>query len=411
VTEQTVPAPTARRPRGLASAALLIAEKDLKARIRDRSALIFGILVPLGLAFIFNAIFGGASGNSRAISLGVVVADHGQIGQAFVRHVLGPMRHGGLISVRTEPSASAARSLVSSGTLDAVIVIPAGFSAAANSDHPASMTVIENAASPIAAQIAKSIADGYAASLNQGRLSVTVVGRSIPGGPSPAQLSQLKASARAAPAPVAVSDISASTKQLNGKSFFAAGMAVFFLFFTVQFGVTGLLGERNDGTLARLIAAPIPRAAILAGKLITSFVLGIVSMAVLVIATSLLFGASWGNTLGVALLIVAATLSATGIMALIATFAKDAEQASNWQSAVAVILGLLGGTFFPVSLAPGILAKLTFIAPQAWFLRGLGDLRAGSLSVIWTPIEALLIFAVVTGAVAMVRLRRLAEVS
>jgi ABC-2 type transport system permease protein len=134
-------------------------------------------------------------------------------------------------------------------------------------------------------------------------------------------------------------------------------------------------------------------------------------MAVLVIATSLLFGASWGSWVGVAVLIAGATLSAVGIMALIATFAKSADQASNWQSVTAVILGLLGGTFFPISLAPGILSKLTFIAPQAWFLRGLGDLRAGSLSVIWTPLAALLAFAAVTGAVALFRLRRLAEVS
>ena len=63
-------------------------------------------------------------------------------------------------------------------------------------------------------------------------------------------------------------------------------MAVFFLFFTVQFGVTGLLEERNDGTLARLLAAPISRAAILFGKLLTSFALGVISMTVLVAATT-----------------------------------------------------------------------------------------------------------------------------
>ena len=43
-------------------------------------------------------------------------------------------------------------------------------------------------------------------------------------------------------------------------------MAVFFLFFTVQFGVTSLLEERNDGTLARLLAAPISRARSSAGS-------------------------------------------------------------------------------------------------------------------------------------------------
>jgi linearmycin/streptolysin S transport system permease protein len=77
---------------------------------------------------------------------------------------------------------------------------------------------------------------------------------------------------------------------------------------------------------------------------------------------------------------------------------------------VAVVLGLLGGTFFPVSLAPGILSKLTFIAPQAWFLRGLGDLRGGGISVVWVPALAMLVFAVVAGGLAMTRLRHMAEV-
>jgi ABC-2 type transport system permease protein len=187
-------------------------------------------------------------------------------------------------------------------------------------------------------------------------------------------------------------------------------MAVFFLFFTVQFGVTSLLEERSEGTLARLLAAPVSRSAILGGKLLISFILGAISMGVLVVATTLLFGASWGNPLGVAVLIVAAICSAIGIMALIATLAKNAEQAANWQSVVAVVLGLLGGTFFPVSQAPGVLSRLTFVAPQAWFLRGLGDLRGGSLSVVWIPALAMLGFAVVAGAVAATRLRRLAEI-
>jgi ABC-2 type transport system permease protein len=133
-------------------------------------------------------------------------------------------------------------------------------------------------------------------------------------------------------------------------------------------------------------------------------------MTVLVVATSLLFGASWGNPAGVAVLVVAAVLSAMGIMALIATLARNAEQAANWQSVVAVVLGLLGGTFFPVSQAPGILSRLTFVAPQAWFLRGLGDLRGGDLSVVWVPAVAMLGIAVVVGGIAMTRLRHMAEV-
>jgi linearmycin/streptolysin S transport system permease protein len=392
-------------------AAVLICLKDLRARLRDRSALLVGIVVPLGLAFIFNSIFSGVSGNSKAISLGVVSLDRGSAAQQFTGQVLGAVGRSGLIAVHRERTVPAARALVARGTLNAVIVIPADFSARVQANRPASMQVIGNVDAPISAGIARSIAEGYASDLNRIRLSVaTVVHGRGAGTPSPGTIRALAARAAAAAAPVAVRDVSAKSKELDQKSFFAAGMAVFFLFFTVQFGVTSLLEERNDGTLARLLAAPISRASILGGKLLTSFLLGIISMLVLVVATSLLFGASWGNPAGVAVLVVAAVLAAMGIMALIATLARNAEQAASWQSVVAVVLGLLGGTFFPVSQAPGILSRLTFVAPQAWFLRGLGDLRGGDLSAVWVPALAMLGIAVVVGGIAMTRLRHMAEV-
>jgi ABC-2 type transport system permease protein len=388
-------------------AAWLICLKDLRSRLRDRSALLIGIVVPLALAFIFNVIFSGVSGDSGVIGLGVVDADHGSASQAFTQQVLPAVNRSGLITIRTETSTARARTLAANGTLDAVIVIPAGFSARVEAGQPASMQVIGNFDASIAAEVARSIAEAYAAELNRVRLSVATV-LAGPGGSGSTQA--LAAQAAATATPVAVSDVSAQTKELDTKSFFAAGMAVFFLFFTVQFGVTSLLEERNEGTLARLLAAPISQASILGGKLLTSFLLGVISMAVLVVATTLLFGANWGNPLGVAVLIVAAIGAAMGIMSLIATVARNAEQAANWQSVAAVVLGLLGGTFFPVSQAPGVLSALTFAAPQAWFLRGLGDLRGGSLSAVWVPALAMLGFAVVTGGVALFRLRRLAEV-
>jgi ABC-2 type transport system permease protein len=393
-------------------AAILICRKDLKARLRDRSALLIGIVVPLGLAFIFNSIFSGISGNSKAISLGVVSADRGAIAQQFVGRVLGAVGASGLIAIHPEATVAQASALAANGTLQAVIVIPAGFSARVQANQPASMQVIGNADAPISTQIARSIAEGYASGLNQVRLSVAaaVQGAGSSAAVSPSRIRALAARAAAAAAPVAVRDVSAATKELDQKSFFAAGMAVFFLFFTVQFGVTSLLEERQDGTMARLLAAPIRAASILGGKLLTSFLLGVISMVVLIVATSLLFGASWGNPVGVAVLVVAAIASAMGIMSLIAGLARSAEQASNWQSVIAIVLGLLGGTFFPVSRAPGILSRLTFAAPQAWFLRGLGDLRGGGISAVWVPALAMLCFAVVTGGVAMIRLRHMAEV-
>ena len=389
--------------------AWLICRKDLRSRIRDRSALLVGIVVPFALAFIFNAVFSGAASGNSAISLGITDQDGGPAAQAFARDVLGTVARSGVIAVHREPDAGLARSLVAQGTLKAALVIPPGFSAAVQANRAASLEVIGNADAPISTEVARSIAEAYTSELNRVRLSVATVtagpasGRSTPVDP-------LVAAATQAGDPVAVRDVSTATKELNAKSFYAAGMAVFFVFFTVGFGVAGLLEERANGTLARLVAAPITRSAILAGKMLTSLILGVVSMAVLVVATTVLFGASWGNPLGVAVLVVAAVLAAMGIMALVATAARTAEQAGNWQSVVAVILGLLGGTFFPVSKAPGVLSTLTLVTPQAWFLRGLGDLRGGSLAAVWTPALAMLAFAVVAGGLAMTRLRRMTDI-
>ncbi len=398
-------------------AALLIAAKDLRERLRDRSALMFAFVVPLGLAFIFSRILGGVASGQDVFSYGVVDLDHGSASHAFVDDVLGGVARQGVIDVRTIGTQARARAMAADGTVDAVFVIPAGFTAATQSgDRRASILVVGNVDASIARQVARSIAEAYTANLNAVRLSVAAVVATLPsgpaeGGPGAALLAGLAHKAAAMSEPVTLRDITAATKQLDATTYLAAGMAVFFLFFTVQFGVSSLLEERNDGTLVRLLAAPIPRASILAGKMLTSFVLGCISMSVLAIASTLLFGADWGNVAGVGVLIVCGVLAAMGIMALVATMAKTAEQAGNWQAIIAVILGLLGGTFFAISQAPPFLAKLSLITPQAWFMRGLGDLHGGGLSTVVVPALAMLAFAAVTGGIAVSRLDRITRLS
>jgi ABC-2 type transport system permease protein len=126
-------------------------------------------------------------------------------------------------------------------------------------------------------------------------------------------------------------------------------------------------------------------------------------MLVLAVATTVLIGAEWGNPVGVAILMLSGVLSALGIMAVVAVISKTPEQAANWQSIVAVVLGLLGGTFFPLSQGPRILAMFSKLTPHAWFLQGLGDLSAGSgLSVVVVPALAMIAFFVVTVGIAVV---------
>ncbi len=378
-------------------AALLIASKDLRQRVRDRSALMIAIVVPLALASIFGLIFHNAITGRVTFTFGIVDQDHGPAAHAFVSDALGPLQHAGLIKVRREPTLATGRNAVNRNAVAATFVLPAGFSSAIERGEPARLQVLGSVDSTIGTQVAQSVAQSYADRIDTIRLA-TAAARPKP----------INAVQAAALAPIAVADVSTKNRQLDAGTFYGAGMAVFFLFFTVQFGISSLFDERRDGTLQRMLAAPIRRSAILTGKLITSLVLGFVSMAVLAVATSFLLSAHWGNALGVAILIVAGVLAATAVMTLVATFAHNSEQAQSWQAMVALVFGMLGGTFFPVAQAGGLLAALSLATPQAWFLRGLDDLTGGAgAHAVLGPVAAILVFALVTGSLAVMRIGRL----
>ena len=389
-------------------AALLIAGKDLKQRLRDRSAILVAFVVPLGLAFVFNATLGGISTGGTAFTYAVADADGSEVSAVFVDHVLPAVQESGAIEIRTVPSEPEGRRLVNDGKIDAMFVVPEGFGAAVQGSGGAEIRVVGDVDEPTGTQVARSVAGSFVADLNAVRLAIAAVLE--PHSTAPAELDALVERATAVANPVTMVNLGASTKELDVTTYFAAGMAVFFLFFTVQFGVASLLEERKEGTLSRLLAAPIGRASILGGKLLMSFVLGVLSMTTLIVATSLLLGAKWGSPVGVALLVLAGVLAAIGVMALVATLAKTAEQAGSWQSIIAVVLGMLGGVFFPISQAPGILPKLSLLTPQAWFMRGLSDLAGGGgWTVVLPAVLAMCVFAGVTGAIAAVRLDRMAR--
>jgi ABC-2 type transport system permease protein len=130
-------------------------------------------------------------------------------------------------------------------------------------------------------------------------------------------------------------------------------------------------------------------------------------MGVLAIATQLLIGASWGNPIGVAILIVTGVLAAVGIMGMVASIARTPEAAGNLGSIIAVILGMLGGVFFQIGQGDDFLSRLSFLTPHAWFMRGLAELADGAAWTAALPAAgAILLFALVTGVIAWAFLRR-----
>jgi len=388
-------------------AALVIAAKDFRQRLRDRSAIIVAVIAPFGLAAIFGILLGGTE-DGLDLRYAFADLDGSSISSALRDGPLAGLEEAGVATITEVDGRDAAEAAIEAGDVGAALIVPAGYASAVQSAETADLEIIGSTQAGLATDVLRAVATSFTAELDGIRIA-TGTAASVMGVSDPAAVGELGARAAQTTSPLTVRAVDSELQQVVPTTFYAASMAIFFLFFTAQFGVLSLLTERRQGTLPRLVAAPISPSAIVLGKAIGSFALGIVAMAVLVVASTMLLGARWGDPFSVAILVLAAVTAAMGITALITTLARTEEQAGGWNSIVAVTLAILGGAFFDLSQGPEILTQVSFLTPHAWFLEGLDRLAAPSavLADIALPAAALFGMGLVTGAVGLVRARGL----
>ncbi|MCW5717258.1 MAG: ABC transporter permease [Bauldia sp.] len=389
--------------------ALTIARKEVAQRIRDKSFFIVGILSPLVLAFIFNLVLGDVvrPSASPTFALGLVDEDDAELGEAF-REMLAAAEASGFATVTHFDTEAAATDAVNDGDVAAAFILPEGMSAAVLVlNQEATIRIIGNVDRGIGRAVAEAMAGRFAEIVRTASLSVQAA--LAAGAITPDQIGRAIADAAAQAPVMTVEIVEVRSRQLASATFFVAGLSMFFIFFIVGLSVTSLLEERTHGTLARLLAAPIRPASIVVGKTIASIGLGILGMAVLAIASTILMGAEWGNPLIAALVIVAAVIAAAGIMTFVGGLARTGEQAQNLQTVVGLTLAMLGGTFVPITTNEGFLASVRYITPNAWFMRGLGEVSGGAYGEAFQAIGVLLLFGVVFGGAGLFLVRRLVK--
>lgn len=389
--------------------ALTIARKEIAQRIRDKSFLIVGILSPFVLAFIFNLVLGDVvrPSASPTFALGVVDEDDAELGAAF-GEMLAAAEAGGFATVTRYDTEAAATEAVNAGDVAAAFVLPEGLSAAVLvMNQEATIRIIGNVDSGIGRAVAEAMAGRFAEIVRTASLSVQAA--LAAGAITPDEIGTAVAEATAQEPVMTAATVEVRSRQLPSATFFVAGLGMFFIFFIVGMSVTSLLEERTHGTLARLLAAPIRPASIVAGKTIASIGLGILGMTVLAVASSILMGAEWGNPLIAALVIVAAVFAAAGIMTFVGGLARSGEQAQNLQTVVGLTFAMLGGTFVPITTNEGFLANVRYITPNAWYMRGLGEASGGAYGGAFQAIGVLLLFGVVFGGAGLFLVRRLVK--
>ncbi|MGE3621491.1 MAG: ABC transporter permease [Acidimicrobiia bacterium] len=377
-----------------------IAAKDLRLQLRNRSLLVLGLLAPLALSFVLDLVFGGIEEEGGiTFDVGLVAPDDDGPAAGFTA-LVDELAATGLLDVREYPDEAAARAAVDDGDVAAAWVVPEDFSAAVQAGRGTAITVVGDVDSPNTAGAARSIAQGYATRLGTATLAGLVAvetGVAGPGG-----VATVAEQVAASPPLAALSSRDLASTQLDATTSLSAGLALFFVFFTAGTAVLGIIEERGGGTLARLLAAPIPRASIVAGKVVAAVVLGVLSLVSLMVGSTLLMGADWGPPVGAVLLALCAVLAATGIMAVAGSAARTTEQAGGVQGVVAVVLAVVGGTFVPIPASEGsLLSTLRALTPNGQYLDGLTALRADGPVAALPHAAALAAMGLVAGAVGV----------
>lgn len=410
---------------------LTIMWKDVRVLFQDWAAVALIIAGPLVLALGLGLVTGAFS-NSDAPTIGripvvLVDEDGGQLAAALV-DVLTSDDLSDLLAVETLSDADAARARVAAGDASAAVLIPAGFSDSftpdmATGEMPASVavTVVGDPGAPVGAAVVRSIVEEFAARADTAvagvRVGLTQLAGS--GAVSPVELPAVgqsmaaavfadsAAASAASVIRVETRNVTATGESFNILAYFAPAMALLFLMYAVTLGARTLLSERREGTLARMLAAPVSSAQVLGGKVGGIFLGGFIQLGALILLTTVLWQLNWGNPLSVLLLVVAAALAATGWGLLIASLAANAGQITSLGMALTLLFGILSGSFVPLNDAWPVLDWLSRITPNRWAMDGFVALAAGEGgAAVLVPVAALLVMAAVLFAAAALFFRR-----
>lgn len=369
----------------------IMTSSDLLQRVRDKSVIIFALVVPLALMFVFNLAMGGIEDvDLDDISVAAYVPEGDELGGLVVATASEPGAFA--VDLVTATGPGQVRDLVDAGDVTLGIVVPDGFSEQVTAGQGPVIDVVEGEAIGLEGSVVIAVMQAILDQINTGTEAATA--GAVLGLPHE-QLEAIAQTAAAAGPRVTLAEGEASNEQLSLSASLVVGQAGLFLLFTVGFGVLALLAERENGTLARLRSMPMKPGRIVTAKALVSYILGAVATSVLITLGSLFFDVSFGDPLAIAVLIACVVAAAVSLMFVVARVARTAEQAQISQAILAMVLGMSAGAFFPIN-ASGLAGQLLDLNPIAAFMRGMGiTYGGGGLGDLGRPVLIMLGFAVI----------------
>lgn len=339
---------------------LYIAFLDLKRFLLDPGELAFSIALPILLFALMYGAFGGEDTSFHATAH-VVNLDGGEYGRELISRLDGMDE----VSVRERTIEDADAALERSAILTAV-VIPVGFSDALEAGEPTHILFKQRGHGGDTGQIVAAIVSGVALEMGGEIQSRQIAHEALSGtGISEVEIDaefdrRLAESRRNPPVGVEVRGLG-EVDETNVLNRLMPGVTVMFLMFAVTLGAQTLVGERQIGTLERLMTTRLGINQLFAGKFLSGMLRATFQAVILLglgFAALRVGDVSDFAQLIVFSMLVASAVSAVGLV--IGAAVRTRDQAIWAAVFFTMFMTIFGGTFFAVSEGPlAVVARFT----------------------------------------------------
>jgi ABC-2 type transport system permease protein len=177
------------------------------------------------------------------------------------------------------------------------------------------------------------------------------------------------------------------------------GFTVLFVFLAAQTTARSIYDEKKVGSFRRLLAAPISKSSLLAGKIIPNFLTALIQTVVI-----FAFGAYGLSLMGLtpvnlgqdplalALAIVLIALCSSALGIVIAALAKTENQIGGLSTLLLWGFGTLGGSIIPVFILEPMLGPIPKALPHYWANRVLDNIMVRGMMLADVSLEMVALF-------------------
>lgn len=402
----------------------IYALKDLKIFTKDRAAAFFFVVFPLMFIVLFNFVMKGIGGEDTRLELHLVTREApGGLSYQVIdametkdESLLKP----GDPKIVWDKDYQADRRAVEDKKLAGFIAFPADFTQALSSGSGTTLEVFADAGNVNAQAALNGLAEGIASRIGTEQVIIKAsVALLIQGGVlSPTDTQGINDAVQRITGEFTSgandSFITFQTQTVgqveaeNPANFVIPGYLVMFVFFAAAVASEGIVRERHNHTLERLLARSVKRESILGGIFTGAVIRGLIQIAIFWGVGLLVFHVDMGlSPAAVLILTFLMVIMSAAFSLMLATLARTQRSASSLAVITSLVLAPLGGCWWPSFLYPAWLQNVSKVTPHAWATIGFNKLMVfgAGFSAAVPSMVALLVFTAIFSLIAVWRFR------